>query len=47
MHAAFHKPVSDFNFLIDKQLLTDILLFVRGCTITLNEMHSVLTFNKI
>ena len=47
MHAAFHKPVSDFNFSIDKQLLTDILTFVRGCTITLNEMHSVLTFNKI
>lgn len=47
MHAAFHKPISDFNFFIDKQLLTDILLFVRGCTITLNEMHSVLTFNKI
>lgn len=47
MHAAFHKPYSDFNFNINKQLLTDILTFVQNCYITLNEMHTILTFNKI
>lgn len=47
MHAAFHKPVSFFNFSIDKQLIYDILLFVKGCFITLNEMHNVLTYNNI
>jgi len=47
MHAAFHKPVSFFNFSVDKQLIYDILLFVKGCFITLNEMHNVLTYNNI
>ena len=47
MHAAFHKPVEYFNPIVDKQLLTDILLFVKNCYITLNEMHNVLTYNKI
>ena len=31
MHAAFHKPLPYFNFFLDKQLLTDILFFVKGC----------------
>lgn len=47
MHAAFHKPLPYFNFSLDKQLLTDILFFVKGCFVTLNEMHNVLTYNKI
>jgi NADH:ubiquinone oxidoreductase subunit D len=47
MHAAFHKPLPYFNFFLDKQLLTDILFFVKGCFITLNEMHNVLTYNKV
>lgn len=47
MHAAFHKPVTEFNYFIDKQLLSDILLFVKGCFITLNEMHNVLSYNSI
>ena len=47
MHAAFHKPVSNFNFSVDKQLLVDILLFIKNCYITLNEMHNLLTYNKI
>jgi len=47
MHAAFHKPVNYFNFILDKQLLTDILFFVKDCYYTLNEMHNVLTYNKI
>lgn len=47
MHAAFHKPINYFDYTIDKQLLIDILLFVKGCFITLNEMHNVLTYNSI
>ena len=47
MHAAFHKPLPFFDFQISKQFLTDILFFVKGCFITLNEMHNVLTYNKI
>ena len=47
MHAAFHKPANIFNFYIDKQLLHDILYFVRDCYITLNEMHNLLTYNKV
>jgi NADH:ubiquinone oxidoreductase subunit D len=47
MHAAFHKPYNDFKFNINKQLLSDILIFVQNCYITLNEMHTILTFNKI
>lgn len=47
MHAAFHKPNDMFSFSVDKQLLTDILFFVKDCYVTLNEMHNVLTYNKI
>lgn len=47
MHAAFHKPINYFNYHIDKQLILDILVFVKGCFITLNEMHNVLTYNSI
>lgn len=47
MHAAFHKPAPYFNFSTDKQLINDILFFVKDCFFTLNEMHNVLTYNKI
>lgn len=47
MHAAFHKPVPYFNFTLNKQLINDILFFVKDCYFTLNEMHNVLTYNKI
>ena len=47
MHAAFHRPSLTFNFLIDKLLLNDILYFIKNCYITLNEMHNLLTYNKI
>ena len=47
MHAAFHKPLNLFSPEISPQLLQDILYFVQNCYITLNEMHNVLTFNKI
>lgn len=47
MHAAFHRPISLFNYTIDKQLLIDILSFSNDCYTTLNEMHNVLSYNKI
>ncbi len=47
MHAAFHKPLNLFSPLVDPSLLQDILYFVQNCYTTLNEMHNVLTFNKI
>lgn len=47
MHAAFHRPLLNFQFSFDRQLLLDILLFVSQCFVTLNEMHNVLTYNKI
>lgn len=47
MHAAFHKPGELFNFCLEKNLLIDILSFVNSCFKTLNEMHNVLTYNKV
>lgn len=47
MHAAYHSPNKYFKFNLDKQLLVDILFFVNNCFTTLNEMHNVLTYNKI
>jgi NADH dehydrogenase (ubiquinone) Fe-S protein 2 len=47
MHAAYHKPAGLFNYNIDTKLLSDVNIFVKNCYITLNEMHNVLTYNKI
>ena len=47
MHAAYHKPLNLFSPSIDNNLLQDILYFIQNCYTTLNEMHNVLTFNKI
>ena len=47
MHAAFHRPVTQFFFIPSRQLIEDILYFIRECYVTLNEMHNVLTYNKI
>lgn len=47
MHAAFHKPLNLFSPTIDNDLLQDILYFIQNCYVTLNEMHNLLTFNKI
>lgn len=47
MHAAYNRPNKFFLFNIDKQLLVDILFFIKNCYTTLNEMHNILTHNKI
>jgi NADH:ubiquinone oxidoreductase subunit D len=47
MHAAFHKVSQNFYYTVDKNLLLDILKFIKNCYKTLNEMHNVLTYSKI
>lgn len=47
MHAAFHRVSTNFNYTVNSDLLNDMLLFVKNCYKTLNEMHNVLTYNKI
>ena len=47
MHAAFYRPNEINIHSISSLLLEDILEFTRNCFTTLNEMHNLLTFNKI
>lgn len=47
MHAAFYRPNEVNLTSISVFLLEDIVEFVRNCFTTLNEMHNVLTYNKI
>ena len=47
MHAAFYRPNSVNLNAISSFLLEDIVEFCRNFITTLNEMHNVLTYNKI
>lgn len=47
MHAAFYRPNEVNLSTLSGQLIEDIVEFSRNCFITLNEMHNVLTYNKI
>ena len=47
MHAAFYRPNEVNLESISPFLMEDILDFSRNCFTTLNEMHNILTFNKI
>ena len=47
MHAAFYRPNEINLHSISTFLLEDILEFCRNFFTTLNEMHNVLTYNKI
>lgn len=47
MHAAFYRPNEVNIHSLSGQLIEDIIEFTRNCFITLNEMHNVLTYNKI
>lgn len=46
MHTAFYRPLSKSKVL-NKQLSLDIIDFVQNSFITLNEIHNVLTNNKV
>lgn len=47
MHAAFYRPTEANIEALSPFLIEDILDFTRNCFTTLNEMHNILTFNKI
>lgn len=47
MHAAFYRPNEVNISTLSGQLIEDIIEFTTNCLITLNEMHNVLTYNKI
>ena len=47
MHAAFYRPNETNLNAITPFLIEDIIEFTRNCFTTLNEMHNILTFNKI
>ena len=47
MHAAFYRPNVVNIDAITQNILEDILEFSRNCFSTLNEMHNILTYNKI
>lgn len=47
MHAAFYRPNENNFNAVSFFLLEDILEFSRNFFTTLNEMHNVLTYNKI
>ena len=47
MHAAFYRPNAVNLNALSNFLLEDIVEFCRNFTTTLNEMHNVLTYNKI
>jgi len=47
MHAAFYRPNEVNIQSLSVYLLEDILDFSKNCFTTLNEIHNVLTYNKI
>lgn len=47
MHAALHRPFFNINEVFNLNFLNDILVFVSSCFASINEMHSILTYNKI
>ena len=46
MHTSLYKPII-FNKLLNYKISIDILNFSINCFITLNEIHNVLTNNKV
>lgn len=46
MHTSLYKPII-FNKLLNYKISVDILNFSINCFVTLNEIHSVLTNNKV
>lgn len=47
MHAAFYRPNEVNLKFLSSFLLEDITDFTKQCFVTLNEMHNILTYNKI
>ena len=47
MHAAVHSFSNPYISRMDYRFLQDVLAFIPECYTTLNEMHNVLSYNKI
>jgi NADH-quinone oxidoreductase subunit D len=47
MHAAFYRPNEVNLSHISEDFLLDVMAFSKNCSKTLNEMHNVLTYNKV
>ena len=47
MHAAIHSFTNPRLSKVSNQFLHDVLFFIQECYTTLNEMHNVLSYNKI
>ncbi len=47
MHAAFYRPNEVNLKFLSSFLLEDIVDFTKQCFVTLNEIHNILTYNKI
>jgi len=47
MHAAFYRPNEYNEMAVSSFLLENINTFARNCLVALNEMHNILTYNKI
>jgi NADH-quinone oxidoreductase subunit D len=47
MHAAFYRPNEVNLHSLSSFLLEDIVEFTKNSFTTLNELHNVLTYNKI
>lgn len=47
MHAAIHSFATPYNQRLSNNFLKDVLLFINECYTVLNEMHNVLSYNKI
>jgi len=47
MHIALHKPQELFSKNINNKFVEDLACFVKNCQKTINEMHNVLSYNKI
>ena len=47
MHAAFYRPNQMNLKVITRNLIEDINVFSKNCSITLNEINNILTFNNI
>lgn len=47
MHAAIHSFKTPYISKINPSFLKDVVAFIQECYTTLNEMHNVLSYNKI
>jgi NADH:ubiquinone oxidoreductase subunit D len=47
MHAAFHRPSVFFDEFLDSSFFSDLLFFTKNCYSSIEEIHNILSYNKI